>query len=182
MSGKAWQLRWGADHIVPTPRTHSSHSHVVYWYKVLISKNKHTNKQTHPGQPEERHSGAPAPPAQGGWQKDTQASALTRLAWGSRKKDTHLGHHYDVRICGGDGKMKCAVERWESERNRGVCTLWRKVGQEPGTGRHEEPVQQPEAMVISRPGLLPRAVSVYTALPQLRSVMISVALSPPKAI
>lgn len=55
------------------------------------------------------------------------------------------------------------VERWESKRNRGVCKLWRKVGLEPGTGRHEEPVQLPEAMVISRPGMLPRVIHGSTA-------------------
>jgi hypothetical protein len=71
--------------------------------------------------------------------------------------------------------MKCTVERWECERNRGACALWRKVGLEPGTGRHEEPVQSHEAMMISRLGLLPRTMSRYVALLQLRSVLISVA-------
>lgn len=61
------------------------------------------------------------------------------------------------------------------ERHRGACTLWRKVGLEPGAGRHEAPVQTPVAMVTARLGLPPRAMSRYVALLQLRSVLVSVA-------
>lgn len=61
------------------------------------------------------------------------------------------------------------------ERNRGACTLWRKVGLEPGTGRHQEPVQPPVAMETTSLGLPPRTMYRYVALPQLRSVLVSVA-------
>lgn len=53
------------------------------------------------------------------------------------------------------GNMEYVVEQWQKKRS---WTRWQW-----GTGWYEEPVQPPEAMVMSGPGLLWRAILIWVA-------------------